>query len=109
MKNWKKSDIGKVIVYRGELGRNEEVAIYGVDSKVPNTLGVIDCPIPLYDSPIALKSKINITGIVKDNKQKGEEYLEKEGDWYFKRYASKEEKKVLKKVAKDIGVFLDKD
>lgn len=112
MSKWRSWDIGKIIVYREELPctnnlMNREVAIYDVCSRVPNTIRVIECPIPLDDYPVSLKSKISLTGMIKCNEKKGEEYLEKAGDWYFKRYVSKEEKKVLKKVAKDLKVYLD--
>lgn len=112
MSKWRSWDIGKVIVYKGESSinslKNQEVAIYGVD-KVPNTVGIVECPIPLDNYPISLTSKIMLTGIVKSNKKKSEEYLEKAGDWCFKRYASKKEKEVLKKVAKDLKRILDND
>jgi len=98
MAHWKKSDIGKIIVYKSlsefcnEL-KDEKIVIYGVNDKVPNTIGFIEYP-------ISLKSNIGKVGIIKDQEKKSERYLEKVGDWCFMGNVSKDEMEELERIAK---------
>jgi hypothetical protein len=106
MKRWRKSDIGKIIVYKSksELGelKNEKIVIYDVNSKVPNTVGFVEYPITLNSEvyPRILTSKIGLVGIYKNQKKKSEEYLENEGDWCFIDKVSKDEMGELERIAK---------
>jgi len=102
MKNWKKSDIGKIIAYKSSNESNlyEKVAICTVYPKNSKTIGVLDYP-------IALTSKFALLGLVKAQEKNDKFLMEKVGDWYFMGYASKEEKGVLEKIAKSPKILLD--
>jgi hypothetical protein len=95
MKSWTKSDIGKILVYRKEMGfeQDEAVAIYGINSDVPNTVRIVEYP-------ISLNSKIGLLGLVKSQEKGGRKYLEKPGDWFYVDEATKEEREVLDKIAR---------
>lgn len=111
MKHWKKSDIGKVIVYRTneEKRLNEKIVIYSVDSRIPNTVGFVEYPITLNSEiyPPFISSKIGLVGIIKNQQKESEEYLEKAGDWCFIDRVSKDEKWVLETIAKSPKTSLD--
>lgn len=92
MADWKKSDIGKIIEYRGDEGI-EKVAIYNVYNQVPNEIDTIEYP-------IELSSRIALLGMVKDQEKKSKEELKYTGDWHFVKRASVEELGVLEKIAK---------
>jgi len=102
MSKWRKSDIGKIIVYRGKTSPDERVVIYDIDSRTPNTIGFVEYPISL-NSKISfpfLSSKLGCVGIIKSQKKESEGYLEKAGDWCFVGKVSKDERKVLEIIAK---------
>mgnify|MGYP001605253796 CR=1 FL=1 len=110
MKHWKKSDIGKRIIYRDLLfgGKlvDEEVIIYDVNPDVPNTIRFAEYPIifkpgiDVIQSPISLESKIGLAYAVKSQEKEKKEYLEKVGDWFFVDRVSKDEMWVLDILAK---------
>ncbi len=108
MKNWKKSDIGKRIRLI-----DGEVIIYDVNPDVPNTIRFAEYPIifkpeiGVIQSPIALESKIGLAYAVKSQEKKGEEYLEKTGDWSFIDRVSKDEMWVLDILARSPKKPLD--
>jgi hypothetical protein len=114
MSKWRKSDIGKIIIYKRELGMerrlvNDKIIIYDVNNKVPNTIGFVDYPISLNSEihPPYLSSKIGLVGIAKNQKKESEEYLEKAGDWCFVDRVSKDEMRILENIAKSPKMPLD--
>ena len=108
MNEWNKLDIGKIIVYKikPELGgalMNEEVAIYGIDSRVPNIVKAINYP-------LALSSRISsVIGLVKSQEKEKEEYLKEPGDWYCKGYVSKQVMEELERIAKTVKTPFHED
>jgi hypothetical protein len=105
MIDWDESDIGKILVYRGEIkfrGEYEVIAIFGVDSTVPNTVGAASYP-------ISENSKRGFIGLPKNQEKEGREYLEKPGDWFYVGDATEKERGVLEKIAKREKVLLDKN
>ena len=108
MKRWKESDVGKRIIYRGQGLENNEVIIYDTNRDVPNTIRFVEYPLTLnhevsvIQSPIALKSKIGMAGIIKSQEKKSKEYFEKAGDWCFVDRVSKDEMGVLEILAKSL-------
>jgi hypothetical protein len=107
MKRWKKSDIGKIIVYKKQMSlssklEDEKIIIYSVNKKIPNTVGFVEYPISLSSkihTPY-ISSKIGLVGIVKSQRKESPEYLEKAGDWCFIDKVSKDEMGELEKIAK---------
>jgi hypothetical protein len=102
MSKWKKSDIGKVIVFKRDNGLMDKVVIYNVDLKAPNTVGFMEYPISLDSEihPPYISSKIGILGLVKDQEKKKEEYIEKSGDWCFLERVLKDEMRELERIAR---------
>jgi hypothetical protein len=104
METWNKSDIGKILVYRGENGfdmEDEVIAICKVDS-IPDTV------LAVY-YPISENSKSGFIGLPKSQEKEGREYFEKPGDWFYVGDATEKERGVLEKIAKNKKVFLDKN
>jgi hypothetical protein len=101
MKNWKSSDIGKVIIYKEKTGVNNKVVIYNVNKKVPNTICFVEYPITLNSEiyPPILTSKLGIVGIVKSQKKENDKYLENAGDWCFIDRVSNDEMRELERIA----------
>lgn len=111
MKKWRKSDIGKRILYRGEADCssnliNNEVVIYNVYAKTPNLVGFVEYPISLNSEifPMGLSSKIGKIEIIKSQKKNDESSLEKAGDWCFLDKVSKDEMRELERIAKAIKI-----
>jgi len=107
MKKWKKSDIGKRIIYKGETDCsnnliNNEVVIYNVYENAPNLVGFVEYPISLNSEilPMGLSSKIGKVNIIKSQKKKDKNSLEKAGDWCFMEKVSKDEMRELERIAK---------
>jgi hypothetical protein len=105
METWNKSDIGKILVYKNENGFDKEyeiIAIYDIDSRVPNIVGFMEYP-------ISLDSKIGHIGLVKGDEKINRHYLKKHGDWFYVDNATKEERWVLERIALTEKVPLDED
>ncbi len=90
--HWNKSDIGKVIEYRGINHITEKVVIFNYNKEIPTNVEVLGFP-------ITLNSSLAILGLVKNQEKKSKEELKNAGDWYFIKKASSEEMNVLKKFA----------
>jgi hypothetical protein len=93
MKKWRKGDIGKRIIYEGG-----EVIIYDANSNVPNTIKFAEYPILFEhqndkEMPIKVNSEIGLAYVVKSQKKKSIEDVQKPGDWYFVQKVSKDERK----------------
>lgn len=99
---WDYSDVGNVIVYRGESGLDEKIAIYNITPKVINTLGFVEYP---------LNSKLVFghVGIIKDNQKQNKSFLKNPGDWYLVGRVSGEELKILDGLKDRIKKLVDSD
>ncbi len=92
MATWNNLDIGRIIVYRNNSGKNEKIAICNYDKEKNNLLEVLEYP-------ISLTSKLNVMGLSKNQEVKSEDYLERPGDWCSSGNVSSEERSVLEKLA----------
>lgn len=113
MKNWKKADIGKRIIYRRAKLEDNEVIIQDANPNVPNTISFAEYPIifepkiGVIQAPIGLKSKIGFAYAVKNQKKRSKEYLKEVGDWCLVDKVSKDEMGVLEIIAKSLKKPLD--
>lgn len=99
---WDYSDVGNVIIYRGESGLDEKIAIYNINPKVINTIGFVEYP---------LNGKILFghIGIIKDNQKQNGSFLKNPGDWYLVGRVSGEELKILDGLKDKIKKIVDKE
>jgi len=97
MKNWRKRDVGKVIIPEND---KKKIIIYDIPKETSDLVRYVEHPI-LLDLKLPfphLKSRIGILGIIKDQEKKDEGDLKEAGDWYFVEKVSKEDMKILKEV-----------
>ncbi len=99
---WDYSDVGNVIIYRGESGLDEKIAVYNVDLRVKNTVGFVEYP---FNGKILFGH----VGIIKDNQKQNRGFLKNPGDWYLVGRVSEEELKRLDGLKDKIKKIIDND
>ncbi len=90
----------KIFVYKNEFGESEVIAVSKKYNKTSNTSLAVQYP-------IGFNSRIFLLTLREEQKKKELSFLEKAGDWYCLKEASKNEKEELKRIASSKHLFSD--